>query len=1417
MYGRSNPVLRHFGADDLAVQATLQAVDQRRAAGEYVPPSDEVVPRPTPDYDDYFEFDRPVPSGLAPDAHDFLVEEAMGAQRYGAGHVPAHYHGAHVSHSASQAPSSPPPGSYDSPNEQAYQGHRSGRTSSRSGGGSASPGVYDPRSEASRRPYGAYNSHGGGGGSASASPDRSGDSRGGSPTRHSYRQAPTFIQPPFRAGVPVTGPVRPLVVSPTGDRRRQRRTTGSTASPPDSRTPSPSQPRSSATDAALGGGASASGDAVSGSEGHEAAAAVAAAGAVDAATRPARGIGAKISGRPVSARPGSPSASPAARPGAARRPVSASPASGGAGARRSQARPPAWSPAAGIANVRLDEHDEATRVAMMLNDPSASREVRAAAQQHQQQQQLQEGAAQGAGAVRASHQQARPSPRPPPSPGRAVSPPHYEAGSPGHGQYAGDEQRHRSSELSEQYYNTYRLRKHREAQGVPDHRFSQPRSFGVHAPIQQKYFSFDEAHPAIATEHCLRSPGQNHLLQAERQKMQQAKMRAARMAARDRMLSPTPTTQQLAADVDRLARVREAGRARLRQLEREGQALRQETSQIQQRAIDAIARAEAITVASGLPSSRSPSPSPTPAPHYARRSRSPSPAAYYSGGGGGGYGRGGFGPPPRAHYRKSPSPGRQRPASASPYGYYGAEAEAGYYSGGGSPDGGAAYRPVSAPPQPPVSPPAGPQHGGGPGQQHHPVVAPAMPVSPPPGPAEAQYILDMINQVERLPQHAQVPVAGTAPGADAASQPPQREADHLARASAIFNSRAPLGVMDDAESRMAMGAYDKARYEEYQRQVDLEMQRRAVDGGYDSDVERDEAAALLVEQPQEETEDDESLARRMQLEASWKLQDEWMDAYRERFGPEDGYLPERAASEGGGSPLQGELSVMSNAQAGVMGSPFVPIVSKDLPLSAGYASEGPDAYNPHRRTRRKLFFKSTVPKPFEFEQRERSRPKSIAKVKFEQDLAIRRAEEEAARNRKFRASPLPAAVVEPRYERMLLEAEVKRQLSHQRRLEELASMMEQPFSFFYRDQERELAREELAKAAKDPNRFQVAFRARDAPPTTKQERFRMMQLELEAKRESTRRRVEEARRAAKERVEEEAKRRQAAANRAYQERLRSVDPAVHYSPNGPHPTKPMGAVPDFNGLHRQWEVQMARARANIRKRITVPQEFRLNGADPAEQAARDHKAEERRQRIILDMQVDAELLPEMRWPYKSPRGKVRPTPMPAYLVERMGRSPGNHAATARKSATVTAAKGGAYSLREEKEAAARKASEKLRAEALRRADRLLKEAAARKQAEADAAGGGGGDFGLASDVGATAAGGVDQSSSGRGAANRRRVEVAGRQDNPQVYVEARHMQIERKVKEVVEDALLDQGIEAYRYVEGVGQGRGKDAGADADA
>ncbi len=46
------------------------------------------------------------------------------------------------------------------------------------------------------------------------------------------------------------------------------------------------------------------------------------------------------------------------------------------------------------------------------------------------------------------------------------------------------------------------------------------------------------------------------------------------------------------------------------------------------------------------------------------------------------------------------------------------------------------------------------------------------------------------------------------------------------------------------------------------------------------------------------------------------------------------------------------------------------------------------------------------------------------------------------------------------------------------------------------------------------------------------------------------------------------------------------------------------------------------------------------------------------------------------------------------------------------------------------------------------------------------------------------------------------------------------LQIERKVKETVEDALLDQGIEAFRYVEGTDverAGGGRKGARDGDA
>ncbi|GFR46503.1 hypothetical protein Agub_g8083 [Astrephomene gubernaculifera] len=1484
MYGRSNPVLRHFSADEIATLGSLQVLDDLREQGGRVPTLEELNPRPIPSYEDYFEFDRPMTSGIAvTGSRDLLVEEAtMGFHSSdlapGMASVPLD--------SGSSAPSDlrvtftpPPPGS-SSAHEVAY--HRRGLVISASLLASrsselASLSRHGPHAASQGRPSSGHNSRTG-----SPAPytrtDRSSESQAAVTPRRSYDDRPSLKQPPFRAGNPTTATRRPATAGAS------RRTVST--SPGTSRSPSPRpshQPPSS--EAGTSSEPRTQPDGATGTTGSGSIAAV-------------RGIGAKISGRPASARvererrgehPGG-DAGGTGGPGAAAgapRPVSASPrtprggqpqdsrSSGdqgdgaGAGGRGRaagrQAGPvPAWSPAAGVENMRLqDDPSEAARVAHLLNDPRVSPAATNEDAPSTESSPFERTPLQLAEQILGG------SPRPG-SPGAQSSSP-------------GFDRQARASMVSDRYFDQYRLRKHREAQGVPDYRYSQPRSHGAHVPVQPRNFSFDEAHPALAQEHYVRSPAQDAMLQAERRKMHQQLIGAARAAAKNRITMPasggagTPTaaSQQLSGDVERIVRVREAGRARLRQLEEEGETLRLQTVQIQQRARDAIARSTQITAATGL-RSRPTSAAASPYSRRGTRSRSTSPMSY----------NGGFGASGTMYYSSrspSPSPSRFRPHSASPVNgslgadrsgvaagdaagggrfnyegssYYGSpprqhydqnydhhhyqqqhqqqwQEEGGYYGVGSErPAAGwaASQRPLSAPP---------------PRQQ---------PVSPGPGPGEALQILDVIDEVEGYPQGTSERAA-TRQGQR--RTPSRRDTDSsgqedpLARAGRVLSSRKHAGVMDEQEQRIATGVYDESRYEEYQRQVDLEMQRRAVEDGYDSDLERDEAAGLLVRDHEQEAEEEEEERKRAR-EFSWQEEDEWMDEYRQRFGPEDGYMPSRSVSaregpgsedeidgephahqhhhhhdhphqgrahlgrhqagpayqhrhhhqpHGGGSPgtsspLRPQRSALSEADEELLQQHFVPLISPEISMNAaGYASEGPET----RRSRRRLFFKSTVPQPFTFEEREKARPKRISKVKMEQDMAIRRAEEAAARSRHFKASPVPDAVVEPRYEHMLVKAEVKRQLSHQQHMD---SVLGQPFSFYYRDQEMQAEREALARAAKDPNRFRMPFQARDVPSHTKEEKFRVMMLELEARREYSKRRIEEARRAARERVEREAERRREVAKRAYQERLRTVDPAVH---QGPHPSRPAGVVPDFNTMHRQFEVQMAQARANIRKMVTAPREFRLNGGTQEEQAARARKAEERRRRIILDMQVDAELLPESRWPFKSPRGKVRRNPPPAYLVEWMTRTQGTHAASARKSSTAAAAQGGAYQTRAEREAADRKASEKLRAEALRRADRLLKAAQERKQREAASAGVGGGEFGIQSDVVATAGAGPDQgsTSSGRGGAQRRRAAVAGRQDNPEVYVDARHAQIERRVRSVVEDALLDQGIEAYRYVEGI--------------
>lgn len=59
--------------------------------------------------------------------------------------------------------------------------------------------------------------------------------------------------------------------------------------------------------------------------------------------------------------------------------------------------------------------------------------------------------------------------------------------------------------------------------------------------------------------------------------------------------------------------------------------------------------------------------------------------------------------------------------------------------------------------------------------------------------------------------------------------------------------------------------------------------------------------------------------------------------------------------------------------------------------------------------------------------------------------------------------------------------------------------------------------------------------------------------------------------------------------------------------NQKYETRSPGVVPDFDRLHRDFDMEMTRVRSNMRRNITVPVEFKLNGVTPEDQHERDHK------------------------------------------------------------------------------------------------------------------------------------------------------------------------------------------------------------------
>jgi hypothetical protein len=95
-------------------------------------------------------------------------------------------------------------------------------------------------------------------------------------------------------------------------------------------------------------------------------------------------------------------------------------------------------------------------------------------------------------------------------------------------------------------------------------------------------------------------------------------------------------------------------------------------------------------------------------------------------------------------------------------------------------------------------------------------------------------------------------------------------------------------------------------------------------------------------------------------------------------------------------------------------------------------------------------YKITVPKPFGFDVREKTRSKSIREKKLEEMIAEKKVKEENIIKHQFRSKPIPPEVLIPRYN-TIIENNERRRLEVKKNSIAITQQTEKPFSFYIRD------------------------------------------------------------------------------------------------------------------------------------------------------------------------------------------------------------------------------------------------------------------------------------------------------------------------------------------------------------------------------
>ncbi|XP_072189213.1 protein FAM161A [Excalfactoria chinensis] len=266
--------------------------------------------------------------------------------------------------------------------------------------------------------------------------------------------------------------------------------------------------------------------------------------------------------------------------------------------------------------------------------------------------------------------------------------------------------------------------------------------------------------------------------------------------------------------------------------------------------------------------------------------------------------------------------------------------------------------------------------------------------------------------------------------------------------------------------------------------------------------------------------------------------------------------------------------------------------------------------------------KVTVPKPFQMTIREARRKeqnvKSKSQIEMENNLLKKQLEEEAECQKKFRATPVPAAVFLPLYREIVQRNEERRKSVKERsKLRLLAS--QKPFKFIEREKQRDEIRKMQLRDLSTPERKTKPFKAKPVPrcvysPSVRdklqeEELYREIRIRMRAEELLRNASLPSSRLASKDANKKE--------HKCAEPKETERQPKVQHS------------VPDFDRLHQKFQKRLRRQQQV--KHLTVCEPFHL----------RTPSIPSNKGKVLRDIQEDEERLKETRWPYASPRRKPK--------------------------------------------------------------------------------------------------------------------------------------------------------------------------------